>query len=63
MKKEHLKDLLSNKERNDQLVLQFSDFILDFTHEKMNLETLQLFEKLVKENNLQQKIKGLFNGV
>lgn len=63
MKKEHLKNLLSNKERNDQLVLQFSDFILDFTHEKMNLETLQLFEKLVKENNLQQKIKGLFNGV
>ena len=40
IQKSHLKNLLNNKERNDQLVLQFSDFILDFTHEKMNQETL-----------------------
>lgn len=37
IKAEHLKDLLSDQERNKNLVFKYSDFILDLTHEKINL--------------------------
>ena len=59
----HLAKLLSDEERNSKLLIQHSDILMDLSHEKIDIETLKLFAKLVEERKLWEEIDQLFNGV
>ena len=58
-----LKKLLQDEGRNKQLVIPFSDLILDLTHEKLTPQTLDLLVALAESSGLDKKVEKLFNGV
>jgi len=43
LKKKHLKDLLADNARNAALSMSFENILLDFSHEKINEQTLKDF--------------------
>lgn len=55
-------DLLSETERSPQLLKQFDQLSIDFSKQKINLETIRLLIELAKRTNLKSKIEGLFRG-
>ena len=59
----HLRDLLKDDSRNQALKVEFNDIILDYSHVKMNQNTLKLLEELVEKSGLFKQIEAMFNGV
>ena len=43
LRKTHLKELLKDDERNTHLVAEYDGILLDYTHEKVDLNLLHLF--------------------
>ncbi|KAM3127433.1 hypothetical protein pb186bvf_020466 [Paramecium bursaria] len=62
LKQTHLKDLLEDDERNSHLVAEYDGILLDYTHEKVDLNLLHLFQKLAEENHLPEKIQSIQQG-
>ena len=58
--KQHLKDLLSNEERNDKMVVNFDDILLDYSHEKIDEHMLSQFQCLADEAKLFERIEEMF---
>ena len=46
LEKTHLRKLLSDNTRNKNLLTKLDNVILDYTHEKIDEETISLLEKL-----------------
>lgn len=63
IKPHHLRELLKDEKRNSALKIELPNLLYDFSHEKMNEKTIQLFEELVKESRLWDKIEAMFSGV
>lgn len=63
VKSHHLKTLLQDEARNDLLKVEFDNIILDYSHVKMNSNTLKHLEKLVEKTHLFEKIEAMFKGV
>lgn len=40
IKGHHLKELLANSHRNSSLITRYEDLIFDYSHEKLNTETV-----------------------
>ena len=58
----HLRDLLKDDARNNQLKIESDDFIFDFSHEKMNVDTMKLLSSLAKEAKVKEQFEQMFNG-
>lgn len=60
----HLKDLLADKERNAALSHLNADgqFVLDFTHTKLDAEAFKLLGQVASEAKVFDKIKAMFAG-
>lgn len=59
---QHLRTLLSNKGRNQQLTARFEDILLDYSHSKVDEETMQLLGELAQATGLYEKIAAMFRG-
>jgi glucose-6-phosphate isomerase len=59
----HLRQLLQDEKRNAALQITLDNLVLNFSHEKVNENTLELFEQLVKDSGLREKIHAMFSGV
>ena len=62
LKGTHLRDLLKNEDRNNRQVMQLGDIFFDYTHQRMDPSTLELFKALVDETKLWEKIEAMFAG-
>jgi len=62
LSKTHLRNLIADENRNSKCVISFENLIFDFTHEKLDLETIDLLEKLAEERNVRHKFEQMFNG-
>ena len=62
LKGTHLRDLLKNEDRNNRQVIQLGDIFFDYTHQRMDPSTLELFKSLVDETKLWEKIEAMFAG-
>ena len=58
----HLKDLFKDKNRFNEFSLKFDDFLLDFSKNIINSETLNLLFSLAEHRDLKSKIKAMFWG-
>lgn len=58
----HLKELLQDKSRNEKLQIKNDHFVFNFSHEKLNQETLILLKQLSKEQKLKAKFENMFKG-
>lgn len=56
LKKTHLKELLKDDERNKHLLVQHSDMVLDLSHEKIDLKTLNLLVQLTEDIKLREQL-------
>lgn len=61
LEKEHLRDLLKNEKRSEDLLIQNENFLLDLTREKLDKNILEMFQKLYK-NEIQPKISEMIRG-
>lgn len=61
---QHLRTLLSNEGRNAHLRLENGggDFILDFTHAKIDAEGFSKLLAVAEETKIFEKIEGMFSG-
>jgi len=62
LEKTHLRKLLSDNTRNKNLLTKLDNVILDYTHEKIDEETISLLEKLSDELKLMDKFDAMFRG-
>lgn len=62
LKKTHLRELLSNKQRNSELKITTDSLYFDFSHEKINTQTFQNLLNLAEERNLKEKFTKMFQG-
>lgn len=60
--KTHLRDLLANKERNEKLIFEHDNIVLDLTHEKITDETLTLLEEVAVKSGVYEGVKKMFSG-
>lgn len=61
--KTHLRALLQDEARNAELRVKYSnDFLVDFTHTKIDSAGLQLLMKVGQDLDLPAKIRAMFNG-
>ena len=58
----HLRSLLSDKSRNQQLTATFEDIFLDYSHTKVDQEALNLLGELAESTGLYDKIAAMFRG-
>ncbi|CAI2361858.1 unnamed protein product [Moneuplotes crassus] len=58
----HLKTLLSDDERNSKLVAEHGDITLDYTHTKIDSQTLEALVDFANESGLKAKIDSMFKG-
>ena len=58
----HLKDLLINEERTDQLIRHQNGIYVDFSRQNMTENTLQLLLNLAERANLRTKMNAMFGG-
>ena len=59
---QHLRTLLGNKSRNQQLTAHFEDILLDYSHSKVDEETMQMLGELALATGLYDKIAAMFRG-
>ncbi len=63
IKDEHLKELFnSNTDRGEKFSLLWNDFLVDFSKNRINEETLSLLVQLAEQVGLQEAISGYFAG-
>ncbi len=62
LKDVHMRKLLADEKRNEKCVLTFDNLVFDFTHEKLDLETLELLEKLAEERKVKEKFDQMLRG-
>ena len=63
MKNVPMKELFdSNPERFGQFSLKWNDFLIDYSKNRINQETMDLLMQLVKERHLDQAIEDMFSG-
>ena len=60
--RKHLKELLKDKLRGDQMRIELDNFIFDYSHQNFSPDIFPLLEELVKETDLKQKIQQMFGG-
>lgn len=58
----HLKELLQDSERCDELFAQHDGVYLDYSRQRVTLETMQLLLDLAKKQNLEQRIQDMVTG-
>lgn len=63
LNKIHLRDLLRDEKRNEALLVQHDNIVLDLSHEKIDVKTLELLSQLAQDTQLNQQLLSLFNGV
>ncbi|CAN1126923.1 Glucose-6-phosphate isomerase, cytosolic [Linum perenne] len=62
IKKTHLRELLSDSDRSNQMLLDFEGITLDYSRQQATLETLLKLQKLAEAAHLKDKIERMFNG-
>ena len=62
LKSQHLKDLLKDESRNQELRLICDTLFFDFSHEKIDHNTLENLFNLAEERKLKDKFMRMFNG-
>ncbi len=62
LKGSHLRDLLKDDKRNSELKIITDSLYFDFSHEKIDLNTIENFISLAEEIGLKQKFLNMFNG-
>ncbi len=58
----HLRNLLSDSARNEKLKLTFNDILFDYSHEKLDTETVKLLGELAEEIKLKERFDEMFKG-
>ena len=58
----HLRDLLQEKERCDELYATHDGVYLDYSRQRITLETIDLLLDLAERQNLKEKIDAMVNG-
>ena len=58
----HLRQLLSDTNRNNSLITTFENIVLDYTHEKINEETITLLQQLSDELKLMDRFEAMYRG-
>ena len=63
MKNVTMKELFDvNPERFNQFSLNWNEFLVDYSKNRINQETMDLLMQLVKERHLDQAIEDMFSG-
>jgi len=62
IKATHLRDLLQDKERCDEMFAEHDGVYLDYSRQSATLETMKLLMELAEKQRLKQKIEDMFNG-
>jgi glucose-6-phosphate isomerase len=62
LSKTHLRDLLKDSERNSALSIHYDNILFDFSHQKLDQETLDLLVKLSEERKIKEKFQAMFSG-
>jgi len=62
MENVHLRDLLQDKERCDQLYAAHDGVYLDYSRQRASLKTMDLLMELAEKQELKKKIDAMFNG-
>lgn len=58
----HLKDLLTQENRNAQLKIELENILFDYSHEKLDANTLKLLDEFVQSSKLWNKVEDMFSG-
>ena len=58
----HLRNLLSDASRNEKLKLEFNDILFDYSHQKVDAETVKLLGELAEETKIKERFKEMFRG-
>jgi glucose-6-phosphate isomerase len=58
----HMRQLLSEKERNTKLTRTNDGIMFDYSHEKLDVEAVDLLIKLAEERQIANKFSQMFNG-
>jgi glucose-6-phosphate isomerase len=62
LSKTHLRELLKDSERNNTLSIIYDNILFDYSHEKIDTETLELLVKLAEERKIKEKFQAMFSG-
>jgi len=58
----HLRDMIQDPERCDAMYAEHDGVYLDYSRQQATLETMDLLFELAEKQELQQRIRGMFNG-
>mmetsp|Transcript_51985 Transcript_51985/g.125378 ORF Transcript_51985/g.125378 Transcript_51985/m.125378 type:complete len:818 (+) Transcript_51985:1228-3681(+) len=58
----HLRDLLSDEERSNNMFAEHDGVYLDYSRQRATLKTLDLLQDLAKKQRLEERIKGMMSG-
>ncbi|GAV66330.1 PGI domain-containing protein [Cephalotus follicularis] len=61
-KKTHLRDLMSDSERCQSMVVEFDGILLDYSRQRATVETIEKLYILAEAAHLKEKIHRMFNG-
>lgn len=62
LSKTHMRNLLSDVERNKSMAILTDSFLFDYSHEKLDAEAVELLVKLAEERCIIKKLHAMFNG-
>jgi glucose-6-phosphate isomerase len=62
LSKTHMRSLLSNQNRNDKLNIKAQGIYLDYSHEKLDTETIELLKELAAERDVLFKFNKMMTG-
>lgn len=62
MEKTHLRDLLQDKERCDEMFATHDGVYLDYSRQRASLETMDMLYELAEKQELKKKIDAMVNG-
>ncbi|KAF2324555.1 hypothetical protein GH714_015229 [Hevea brasiliensis] len=62
IKKTHLRDLLSDTERCNSMMVEFDGIVLDYSRQQATVDTVDKLYNLAEAAHLQEKIHRMFNG-
>jgi glucose-6-phosphate isomerase len=63
IKPQHLRELLKDEKRNDQLKIEWDNILFDYSHEKLTKETIDILKTVADDSKLRHKIEAMFAGV
>ncbi|XP_039053315.1 glucose-6-phosphate isomerase, cytosolic-like isoform X1 [Hibiscus syriacus] len=62
IKKTHLRDLMNDKERCEQMMVEFDGMFLDYSRQCATLDTMDKLYKLAEAASLKQQINRMYSG-